>query len=158
MAILVAHAYPAPVLSLILSDVVGDPLDVIGSGLTAPDSSSFAQALEVLESRAVLDKVPTEVREHLQKGARGEISETPKPEDGIFANVTNVVVGDSRQALEAASEEAKRRGYRPLILSSRFQGEARELARFHADILWEIVHSGHPCTYRLVCCPVEKRR
>ncbi len=147
---LVAHAYPAPVLSLILSDVVGDPLDVIGSGLTAPDSSSFAQALEVLESRAVLDKVPTEVREHLQKGARGEISETPKPEDGIFANVTNVVVGDSRQALEAASEEAKRRGYRPLILSSRFQGEARELARFHADILWEIVHSGQPV--RLPAC------
>jgi hydroxypyruvate reductase len=147
---LAAHAYPAPVLSLILSDVVGDPLDVIGSGLTAPDSTTFAQALKVLEKRAVLEQAPAEVRQHLEKGAGGEIGETPKPDDGIFTNVTNVVVGNSRQALEAASDEAKRRGYRPLILSSRFQGEAREAARFHADILWETIHSGHPV--RLPAC------
>jgi len=141
---LAALAHPAPVLSLILSDVVGDPLDVIGSGLTAPDQSTFAQALSVLASRSVLPRVPAEVRQHLEKGARGEIGETPKPGDAMFASVTNAIVGNSRQALEAASAEAKRRGYRPLILSSRFQGEARDVASFHADIVWEIILAGHP--------------
>jgi hydroxypyruvate reductase len=141
---LAARAYPAAVLSLLLSDVVGDPLDVIGSGLTAPDPSSFAQALRTLENRGVLLQVPKEVSAHLEKGARGEVSETPKPGDGLFENVTNLVVGSSRQALEAASEEAKQRGYRPLILSSRIQGEAREAARVHADVLWEAITSGHP--------------
>jgi len=141
---LAARAYPARVLSLLLSDVVGDPLDVIGSGLTAPDPSTFAQALRTLEKRGILQQVSPEVREHLEKGARGEVLETAKPGDGQFENVTNVVVGSSRQALEAAAEEAKHRGYRPLILSSRIQGEAREAARLHADILWEAVSSGHP--------------
>jgi len=141
---LAAHAYPATVLSLLLSDVVGDPIDVIGSGLTAPDPSTFVQALQVLERRGVLRQTPREVAEHLQKGARGETGETPKPGDRLFENVNNVVVGSSRLALEAAAEEAKRRGYRPLILSSRIQGEARDAARFHADILWEVITSGHP--------------
>jgi len=141
---LAARAYPAAVLSLLLSDVVGDPLDVIGSGLTAPDTSTFDQALRTLENRGVLSEVPREVKEHLERGARGEVSETPKPGDGLFENVSNFVVGSSRQALEAAAEEAKHRGYRPIILSSRIQGEAREAARVHADILWEAITSGHP--------------
>jgi hydroxypyruvate reductase len=72
------------------------------------------------------------------------VNETPKQGDSLFANVTNAIVGNSRQALEAAAEEAKCLGYRPLILSSRIQGEARQAARFHADILWETIASGHP--------------
>ena len=141
---LIACAHPVPVLSLLLSDVVGDSLDVIGSGLTAADLSTFSQAVRVLKSRGILDQVPGAVREHLEKGARGENRETPKPGDALFEHVTNVIVGNSRQALEAASQEAARRGYRPLILSSRIQGEAREVARFHADILWETIASGEP--------------
>jgi hydroxypyruvate reductase len=141
---LVARAYPARVLSLLLSDVVGDPLDVIGSGLSAPDRSTFSQAIQILENRGVWPKVGSEIRKHLEKGARGEIAETPKPGAVIFENVSNVIVGSSRQALEAAADEAKRVGYRPLILSSRIQGEAREAARLHADILWEAITSGHP--------------
>jgi hydroxypyruvate reductase len=141
---LAAHAYPAAILSLLLSDVVGDPIDVIGSGLTAPDPTTFTQALQVLERRGVLRQAPREVIEHLEKGARGETAETPKPGDGRFKSVKHVVVGSSRLALEAAAEEAKRRGYRPLILSSRIQGEARDAARFHAGILREAIGSGHP--------------
>ena len=141
---LAALAYPCPILSLLLSDVVGDPLDVIGSGLTAPDQSTFAEAIRVLSNRFVWEAVPATVRDHLERGARGEVNETPKPGDTLIANVTNAIVGNSRQALEAAAEEAKRRGYRPLILSSRIQGEAREAARFHAEILWETITSGHP--------------
>jgi glycerate 2-kinase len=144
---LAARAHPAPVLSLLLSDVVGDSLDVIGSGLTAPDPSTYSQALRILENRNVLPQIPREVRDHLEKGARGEIAETPKPGDGLFANVFNVVVGSSSQALQAASQEAKRRGYRPNVLSSCIQGEAREAARRHADALREAVaarHARHP--------------
>jgi hydroxypyruvate reductase len=133
---LAVRAQPAQVLSLILSDVVGDPLDVIGSGLTAPDTSTFVQALSVLEKRGVLDRVPIEVKQHLERAP----VETPKE----LKNVENLVVGNSRQALEAAADEAKRRGYQPMILSSRIQGEAREAARLHADILWEAITSGHP--------------
>ncbi len=141
---LAAHAYPATVLSLLLSDVVGDPLDVIGSGLTAPDESTFARAVEVLEKRSVFAEVPASVRAHFDKGIKGELTETPKPGDPLFNNVNNVIVGNSRQALEAAAQEAKRRGYRTLILSSRIQGEASDAARFHAQILWETILSGHP--------------
>jgi len=141
---LAARAHPARVLSLLLSDVIGDHIDVIGSGLTAPDPSTFADAMRVLERRGVLPQVPHEVRTHLETGAQGTISETPKPGDTLFGNVHNLVVGSSRQALEAASVEAKRRGYRTLILSSRIQGEAREAARLHAEILWETITSGHP--------------
>jgi len=141
---LAARAHPTPVLSLLLSDVVGDPLSVIGSGLTTPDQTTFAQAVEVLTRRGILNQVPMEVRDRLAKGARGQIAENPQPDDALFAQVTNVIVGSSRQALEAAAQEAQRLGYRPLILSSRFQGEARELARAHAEILWEVLASGHP--------------
>ena len=104
---LAARAHPAPVLSLLLSDVVGDPLDVIGSGLTAPDQTTFGDALAVVTRRGVLEQVPAAVREHLEKGARGAIAETPKPGDAIFENVHHVLVGNSAQALEAASEEAR---------------------------------------------------
>ena len=141
---LALRAHPAPVLSLILSDVVGDPLDVIGSGLTAPDKTTFSDALTILQRRSLLATIPTEVRDYLERGARGEIAETPKPGDAVLAGVANLVVGNSRQALESAAAEAQRRGYRPLILSSRFQGEARDLARFHSEVLWETKLSGHP--------------
>ncbi len=141
---LALRAHPAPILSLILSDVVGDPLDVIGSGLTAPDESTFSDALAVLTKRSVLGSIPIEVKKYLQQGAKGDVVETPKPGDAALAKVSNLVVGNSRQALESAAVEAKRRGYHPLILSSLFQGEARDVARFHAEILTETKLSGHP--------------
>ncbi len=141
---LAALAYPAAVVSLLLSDVVGDPLDVIGSGPTAPDSSTFSQAIEVLKTRGIFDRVPQEVREHLERGARGETDETPKPGNKIFNDVHNVVVCSNRIALEAAASEAKGKGYRTVILSSRIQGEARNAAQFHAEILLEAAASGNP--------------
>jgi glycerate 2-kinase len=141
---LAKHAHSAQVLSLLLSDVVGDPIDVIGSGLTAPDESTFGEALRVLEKRGVLMQIPREVRDRLEAGARGTVGETPKPGDAIFEKVHNLVVGSSYLALEAAAEKARHLGYKPLILSSRIQGEARDAARFHADILWEAVTSGNP--------------
>jgi glycerate 2-kinase len=145
---LAALAYPATVVSLILSDVIGDRLDVIGSGPTAPDESTFADALDVLRKFDLVKKVPPSVRGRLERGAAGEVGETPKPGDVAVRHVHNVVVGSNRLALEAAAVEAKTRGFHPLILSSVIEGETRHVARTHAQILREVALSGHP-----VCSP-----
>ncbi len=141
---LAALAYPATVVGLLLSDVIGDPLDIIGSGITAPDPTTFADALAVLGKFDLLDRVPRAVRQHLERGLRGSISETPKPGDPLFQNVHNVVVGSNRLALEAAAKQAKALGYRTILLSSTMQGETREVARVHAQILREVVDFGDP--------------
>jgi hydroxypyruvate reductase len=128
---LAALAYPATVVSLLLSDVVGDPLDIIGSGPTAPDPGTFADALAVLDKYGLRAQVPPAVRKHLETASL----ETPKPGDPLFSHVRNVIVGSNRLALDAAAAKAKSLGYRPLILSSCIQGETREVARVHAAIL-----------------------
>ncbi len=141
---LAALAYPATIASLLLSDVIGDPIDIIGSGPTAPDPTTFSDALAVLEKYELTGGVPETVREHLQQGAAGNLPETPKPGDPLFQNVHNIIVGSNRLALEAAAQKAKSLGYRTLILSSTMQGETREVARVHAQILREVHLSGHP--------------
>ncbi len=137
-------AAPAQVESLILSDVIGDDLDVIGSGPTAPDSSTFADAAAILARHKLWDSVPVPVRERIEAGMRGEVPETPKPGDPLFQRVRNVVIGSNRLALEAAARRAKELGFRPLVLSSEIQGETREVARVHAAIAREIVRSSQP--------------
>jgi hydroxypyruvate reductase len=127
-------AAPAHVLSLILSDVVGDDLDVIGSGPTAPDSSTFEDAFAVLEKYALRERVPARVRERLRNGAR----ETPKAADPLFGNVENIIVGSNQKSLESAARAAKDLGYRTLILSSTIEGETKDVARMHAAIARQI--------------------
>lgn len=137
-------AYPARVLSLILSDVIGDDLDVIGSGMTAPDQSTFGTAKTVLEKYAILDRLPLNVQERIAQGLRKEIPETPKPGDPAFEHVQNLIAGSNRLALEAAAARARELGFRPLILSTFIQGETREIARMHAAIAKEIAAYGRP--------------
>ncbi|MGH9697028.1 MAG: glycerate kinase type-2 family protein, partial [Bryobacteraceae bacterium] len=132
---LAALAYPATVVSLLLSDVIGDPLDVIGSGPTAPDPTTFAGAIRVLENFKAASRTPKAVLDLLHKGMRGEIAETPKPGDPLFKNVYNVVAGSNALALRAAARQARALGYRPRILSNAISGEAREVARTHIEIL-----------------------
>jgi hydroxypyruvate reductase len=120
-------AAPARVVTLALSDVVGDPLDVIASGPTAPDPTTYADALEVLARRGVLASVPRPVREHLEAGARGERAETPKTGDPMWERVENVVIGNNALVTEAALGEARRLGLRPLLLTRQLQGEARDV-------------------------------
>ena len=136
--------YPARVLSLILSDVIGDNLDVIGSGLTAPDASTFADAKAVLEKYGILARVPASVRERLESGVRGEILETPKPGDPAFARTRNLIVGSNRLAVEAAAAHARKLGFNTMILSTMVEGETREIARMHAAIAREIARYGRP--------------
>ena len=137
-------AYPAHVLSLLLSDVIGDNLDVIGSGPTAPDASTFAGVRAILEKYEIFDRVPDTIRERIEQGVRGEIPGTPKPGDPAFKRVRNVIVGSNRLAVDAAARRARELGFRPLVLSTEIEGETREIARMHAAIAREIVHTGRP--------------
>ena len=127
--LLARAAWPAAVLTLALSDVIGDPLDVIASGPTAPDPTSYADALAVLERRGVVERTPATILERLRAGGRDEVDETPKPGDRVFERVSNVVIGNNALVVEAAAAEAERQGYRPHVLTRALQGEARDVAR-----------------------------
>ena len=137
-------AAPAAVRALLLSDVIGDDPGVIGSGPAAPDASTFRGALAVLDKYAIRARVPASVRQRLERGACGEIPETPKPGDPVFARVRNTVVGSNRLALAAAAGRARALGFHTLVLSSEIQGETRDVARMHAAIALEIARSGQP--------------
>ena len=137
-------AAPAALLALLLSDVIGDPLDVIGSGPAAPDDSTFEQAWEVFEKYDITPRMPASVRARIEAGRRGEIEETPKPGDACFRRTRNLVVGSNRQAVDAAVAKAKELGYRPLVLSTLIEGETREIAAMHCAIAREALLSGRP--------------
>jgi len=137
-------AHPAQVLSLLLSDVIGDDLDVIGSGPTAPDASTFEMAGGILEKYGIFARAPASIRERVERGRRGEIPETPKPGDLIFARVRHEVTGSNRLAVDAAAARARQLGFHTLVLSTFVEGETREIARMHAAIAKEIVRAGRP--------------
>ena len=137
-------AHPATLVSLILSDVVGDPLDVIASGPTVGDPSTFQDCSEVLERYSLEDQLPPAVRSHLAAGLEGKVPETPKPDDPIFSKTYTVLVGTNLQALKAAAVEAKNLGYKTFVLSSMIEGDTTEAAHFHTALLKETVKSGHP--------------
>ncbi|HBH04335.1 MAG TPA: glycerate kinase [Candidatus Rokubacteria bacterium] len=122
-------ARPASVLTLALSDVIGDPLDVIASGPTAPDPTTFRDALDVLEARGLGARAPASVRERLEAGRRGALEETPKPGDRVFERVENIVVGNNALVTDAALAAAGRLGYRAELLTRALEGEARHVAR-----------------------------
>ena len=122
-------ASPATVLTLMLSDVVGNSLTAIGSGPTVPDPTSFASCLEVVVRHDLTEQVPGPVLDRLRRGAAGDLADTPTSDSPTFARVTNLVIGDNRRALGAAATEASRLGYRPFVLTSRLQGEARSVGR-----------------------------
>src|SRR4030042_6933957 len=115
-------AYPAKIVSLILSDVFGNGMDVIASGPTSPDTTTFADALKVLEKYSLLDKSPQTVLEVLNKGDNGLIPETPKEGDKIFEKVDTIIIGSNKKALEAAKSIAEKLGFYAEILSSEIYG------------------------------------
>ena len=133
-------AYPATVLTMILSDVMGDDLDVIGSGPTVPDRSTFADAAAILEKYGIQKRVPPAVRLRIEANPE----ETPKPGDPIFKRVQNLIVGSNRLAVDAAAREARSLGFRTIVLSTFVQGEAREVARVHAAIAREVRTASRP--------------
>ncbi len=129
---------------LILSDVVGNPLDAIGSGPCVPDSTTFTDAWAVLEQYGLLEIVPLTVRSHLERGRRGEETDTPKPGAPLFADIHTLIVADNRTAAEAAVERAKALGFHAVLLTTYLEGEAREAGRALAALAKEEARRGSP--------------
>ena len=121
-------AAPAPVLTIMISDVIGDDPGVIGSGPTAPDKSTFADCLDIVARYGLAATLPPAVMRHVREGAAGRMAETPKPGDALFAQVSNVVAASNRQALDAAAASARALGMAVQISPVPMQGEARQVA------------------------------
>lgn len=125
-------AFPATILTMILSDVIGDRLDVIGSGPTAPDASTFADAWSVIEKYGLQDKIPVQARKYLERGLAGLESGTVKQGDPCLSRSVHLVVGSIHTALEGAREKARSMGIAVEIITGALQGEARDAACFLA--------------------------
>ncbi|MGB3862620.1 MAG: glycerate kinase, partial [Candidatus Aminicenantaceae bacterium] len=137
-------AYPATLVTVILSDVIGDDLDSIASGPTVPDRSTYADCLRILHKYSVQDNIPKAVLDHLEKGAQGLIEETPKVDDPAFFKTQNVIVANNSLAVQAAKSKADELGYNSLTLSSYIEGETKDVALVHAAIAKEILKTGEP--------------
>ena len=137
-------AFPARVITLVLSDIIGDPLASIASGPTVPDPSTYEEALEILNRRGVLNRVPNKIRRHLQRGAAGQIPETPKPGEPGWEGAATFLIGNNRRAVEAAAGRARRLGLRPRVLTTGMEGEAAEVGRRLAEMGLTCLQVGEP--------------
>lgn len=136
--------YPAQVIVLGISDVVGDPWDVIASGPFYPDPSTFNDVKAILIKYRLWNSLPPALRNHLNEGLRGKIPETPKEEDKIFHRVRHILLGNNLLALREAKARAEALGFPTLILTSRWTGDTHEAARAHGAIAHEVLNSHHP--------------
>jgi glycerate 2-kinase len=141
---LAKRAQPATLVSLILSDVVGDPLDTISSGPTAPDQTTYQDVADIFEKYKLSKEIPVSIKKILEMGLDGKIPETPKLDDPIFDNVHNIVLGNNRLACLAAKEKLTELGFNTLFLTAYMEGEAKDIGIFLGAIAKEIFHSGNP--------------
>jgi hydroxypyruvate reductase len=135
---------PARVVSLILSDVVGDDVGTIASGPVSPDPTTFKECLGILHKLRLFGKIPPAVRKRFEHGAAGEIEETPKHGNPAFGQTKSIIVGSSAQACTSAAQAARSLGYRVLVLTSRLEGDNGEAARFHMNVASEAVFHRRP--------------
>ena len=141
--------YPATLINLILSDVVGDDLDSIASGPCVPDPKTFADCRRILQKYAIEEQVPASVRRHIEAGIAGTVPETPKAGQPFFEKTRNLIVASNFNALRQAGEKAVELGYNTLLLSSMIEGETRDVAAVHMAMAQEIPLHG---------CPLETAR
>ena len=134
--------YPAQVLTLVFSDVVDDRLDVIASGPTVPDISTFHESIDVLKKYEIWPDVPQNVRSVLLDGANGKRRETPKPGDRVFHRVHNFILCNNRAACNAAVEQFRKSGLNSLLLTAYLEGEAREAGRLLSSMIKEVEFFG----------------
>ena len=137
-------AHPASLVSLILSDVVGDNPDVIASGPTVPDPSGFDDCMKIIDKYNIRKKLPKAVIRHIKDGISGWVPETPKTGDPAFDNTYNLIIGSNIEAISAASKKARELGYKTMILSSMIQGDTTQVAHVHSAIAREIIQTGNP--------------
>ncbi|MCB0264464.1 MAG: glycerate kinase [Calditrichaeota bacterium] len=136
--------FPARCISLMISDVIGDPPDVIASGPTSPDNTSFSDALQVIDKYELIKKIPDSVRQHLLTGFAGKIAENPQSNDPVFNRINHRILGSNTLALQAAASAAKHLGYNVTIVTSELQGEAREAAQKIAAIANDVQQLNQP--------------
>jgi len=141
---LAAKAKPAKVISLIVSDVVGDHIDAIASGPTAPDRSTYMDAKQILEAYNLWKRCPEAIIRHIQDGVEGKVEEAPKPDDPMFGRVFNFIVANNKVALDAMTQEVEKINLNSLVISSAIEGEARHLGTFLAGIAQEIETNNRP--------------
>ncbi len=141
---LAALVYPSTLISLILSDVIGDDLDVIASGPTVPDTHTFHDCRNIINKYELDEKVSKKVIDYIEAGCDGKIEDTPKPDSPIFKKTQNAIVGSNILAVNAAKKKAQDLGYNTLILSTFIHGETEEVAKVHTAIAREITFSGNP--------------
>jgi glycerate 2-kinase len=141
---LVRLAAPARVVSLVLSDVVGNPLPVIASGPTVADPSTYADAIEILNRYRLFEQVPASILQALETGRDGKLSETLKPGDYLASRSSVFLVGSNQIATQAAVHQAQSEGYQTLLLTTYLQGEASQAGNFIAAIAREIETNAHP--------------
>ncbi len=137
-------AAPATLISLVLSDVVGSPLDVIASGPTVPDPTTWADAWAVIERYGLAHTLPAPIVQRLQLGLAGDVADTPKADDPAFANTQTIIVADNRVAALAAVAEAKRQGFNAELLTTYLEGDAEQAAQVAVALAREVRASGHP--------------
>lgn len=137
-------AYPATIISLILSDVVGDRLGSIASGPTFPDESTYHTCIHIIDKFDIRKKIPKSVLDFFVSGQNGKEEETVKSGDLVFKRIQNVIIGSNTQAVREAKRRAETLGYNSLILSSSMEGEAKEVAKMHASIAREIISTKNP--------------
>jgi hydroxypyruvate reductase/glycerate 2-kinase len=121
------------VVSFIISDIIGDPLEDIASGPTHPDSTTFYMAKKILKKYKLLDKVPFSVKKIIEDGIYSKIPDTPKPDYSIFKNVLNIIIANNKTACEAAINKAEDLGYKTMLLSNTIEGEAKQVAKYLID-------------------------
>ncbi len=137
-------SYPSTVINLMVSDVVGDNMDVIASGPFVPDNSTFSDARDILEKYNMINEVSSCILDYIEAGIDGKIKENPDTGSEVFNRVTNLIIASNIIALKAAKEEAEKKGYNTIILSSFVEGETKDVARMHSDIVREVLSSSNP--------------
>ncbi|MFH1446263.1 MAG: DUF4147 domain-containing protein, partial [Chloroflexota bacterium] len=136
--------YPAKLVTLILSDVIGNELEVIASGPTVADPTTFNDAINILEKYRLLKETPESIITCIRRGIQGEIEETVKLGDRDLTRVSNYLVGSVADAVDAAKTAAEGKGFNTGIITTSFQGETRVLAKRYSGILDEMVRKGKP--------------
>ena len=140
---LARKVFPARMIVLLVSDVIGDPLDVIASGPATGDSTTFVHAKSYLERYGVFQEMPESVRNRIEAGCRGEIPETPAPGDKVFRRVSHHVLANNEIALHAAYDKAKSMGYKVKMQTSSLRGEASEAGKSIAEDARRISSDSH---------------
>ncbi|MGA2198422.1 MAG: glycerate kinase [Nitrososphaerales archaeon] len=144
---LAERLHPSVVVSLVISDVVGNRLDSIASGPLYPDSTTFNDAVQVLKKHNLWDRVPGSVATLLGKGAEGKVPETPKPGSRCFEKVSNVIIGSNDDASRAAVRYLRSRGQRPTLLTTSLEGEARFAGMFLGSVMLYASTRPRPSSY-----------